>query len=365
MKIWRVGGCVRDVMLGLEPKDIDYVVVGATPEEMIEQGYVQVGADFPVFLKDGEEYALARQERKTAPGYHGFETVFDPSITLEDDLIRRDLSINSMAIDDETGELIDPYGGRIDLAAKVLRHTSIAFAEDPLRVLRVARFAARYNDFIVDSGTMSLMRVIVNKGELAHLAKERIYVEFEKAMSEKDPFRFLAMLAECGALDKVFPELFLADWMRIQNVLPKIPNAKARIAYLLIEAIGDVNHLAERMKIPNEIAQVAINVMRVQASVTGVNLIKELVDLFDFLKVSHSTEALYEAVSLAGIIDHQYVYHASLFVHGASAYRTVSFDSLSDEEKTTLKGKQVGEALKKKRERAVWETLYSAQGDKT
>jgi tRNA nucleotidyltransferase (CCA-adding enzyme) len=208
MKTYLVGGAVRDELLGRPVKDRDWVVVGATAQEMLDLGYTQVGADFPVFLhpQTKEEYALARQERKVGPGYHGFETRFDPTVTLEDDLVRRDLTINAMAKDEATGELIDPHGGAADLKAGVLRHVSPAFAEDPVRVLRVARFAARYG-YTVAEETKELMSQLVAAGELEHLTAERVWAELEKAMGEANPTQFFHTLQACGALAVLFPEL--------------------------------------------------------------------------------------------------------------------------------------------------------------
>lgn len=197
MKTYLVGGCVRDYLLGIEPKDVDYVVVGSTPAEMRSLGFSQVGASFPVFLKNGEEYALARTERKTGVGYHGFDVDFNKNITLEEDLLRRDLTINSMAMDIDTREIIDPYGGRLDLVHGILRHTSAAFADDPVRVLRTARFVARYG-FDVHPDTLALMRKVVV--EINAVPRERIWAEFEKGMMEKQPHRMLETLEQCGAL---------------------------------------------------------------------------------------------------------------------------------------------------------------------
>lgn len=206
-KVYKVGGCVRDTLLGLTPKDIDYVVVGANKKDLTEKGYIQVGKDFPVFLhpETSDEYALARKERKVSSGYSGFD--FDcEGVTLEEDLARRDLTINAMAID-ENNNIIDPYNGKIDLKNKKLRHVTSAFAEDPLRVLRVARFAARYEGFSVAKETNDLMKKIVERGELESLSPERVWKEVEKAFSEKDPLRFIEVLDDCGALAVVFPEI--------------------------------------------------------------------------------------------------------------------------------------------------------------
>ncbi|MGH1372648.1 MAG: multifunctional CCA addition/repair protein [Cellvibrionaceae bacterium] len=205
-----VGGAVRDKHLGYPFHERDWVVVGATPEEMISEGFRPVGKDFPVFLhpETGEEYALARTERKTAPGYSGFVFHTDPNITLEDDLVRRDLTINAMAESDQ-GVLFDPYNGLQDLRQKSLRHVSDAFSEDPVRILRVARFAARYHHlgFSVAADTQQLMRDMVDKGEASHLVAERVWKEFERALREKSPQTFITTLRDCGALHIVMPEL--------------------------------------------------------------------------------------------------------------------------------------------------------------
>ncbi len=209
-KTYLVGGAVRDALLGLRATERDWVVVGSTPEEMLEQGFKQVGASFPVFLhpKNGEEYALARTEKKEGHGYHGFRVDFHAGVSLEEDLQRRDLTINAMARD-EDGSLVDPYGGQRDLQQKVLRHVSGAFVEDPLRVLRVARFAARLSafGFHVHESTLALMQEITVSGELQHLAAERIWREIELAMKTAKPSVFISVLRECGALEVLLPEV--------------------------------------------------------------------------------------------------------------------------------------------------------------
>jgi tRNA nucleotidyltransferase (CCA-adding enzyme) len=209
-KTYLVGGAVRDRLLGLPVTDRDYVVVGATPDDLLHAGFKQVGADFPVFLhpETGDEYALARTERKTARGYHGFAVSFSPDVTLEDDLLRRDLTINAMA-EAPDGTVIDPYGGQADLAARTLRHVSPAFAEDPVRILRLARFAARFErlSFTVADDTRALMRQMVAAGEVDALVPERVWQEFERALGEPDPQCFLTVLRDCGALHKLLPEV--------------------------------------------------------------------------------------------------------------------------------------------------------------
>lgn len=210
MQVYLVGGAVRDKLLGLEIKDRDWVVVGANPTQMLDLGYQQVGADFPVFLhpKSKEEYALARTERKTAQGYNGFECYAAQDVTLEQDLLRRDLTINAMAMD-ENNKIIDPYNGQQDLANKQLRHVSAAFVEDPLRVFRVARFAARYASlgFTIAPETMLLMQEICHSGELSHLSAERVWQETARSLCGPTPDIYIEVLRQCGALDIWFPEL--------------------------------------------------------------------------------------------------------------------------------------------------------------
>jgi tRNA nucleotidyltransferase (CCA-adding enzyme) len=211
MRIYLVGGAVRDQLLGLPARERDWVVVGARPEELLAHGYKPVGKDFPVFLhpQSGEEYALARTERKTGPGYRGFETLFSPDVTLEQDLERRDLTINAIAKDPDSGALIDPFGGRRDLRDRVLRHVSPAFIEDPVRVLRVARFAARFAPlgFTVAAQTLDVMREIAARGELDALVSERVWQETQRALAMPAPARFFEVLREANALPAIFPEL--------------------------------------------------------------------------------------------------------------------------------------------------------------
>ncbi|MFZ3220120.1 MAG: multifunctional CCA addition/repair protein, partial [Rhodoferax sp.] len=224
METYLVGGAVRDALMGLPVQDHDWVVVGATPQALVDQGFVPVGRDFPVFLhpQTKEEYALARTERKTAPGYRGFAIHAEPSVTLEEDLARRDLTINSIAVhadstategvfDPEkwqaTGALVDPFGGHRDIADKVLRHVTDAFREDPVRVLRLARFAARFTDFAVAPETLALMRDMVDHGEVDHLVAERVWQELARGLMEAQPSRMFAVLRDCGALARLLPEM--------------------------------------------------------------------------------------------------------------------------------------------------------------
>lgn len=220
MNIYLVGGAVRDALMGLPVQDRDWVVVGATPQQMGELGYLPVGKDFPVFLhpQTHEEYALARTERKTAPGYRGFAIHASPDVTLEQDLARRDLTINSIALPQalaraagsfsiEPGDLTDPWGGQRDLAGKVLRHVTDAFREDPVRILRVARFAARFPDFSVAPETLVLMRDMVDSGEVDHLVPERVWQELSRGLMAQQPSRMFEVLRACGALERLLPEV--------------------------------------------------------------------------------------------------------------------------------------------------------------
>lgn len=234
METYLVGGAVRDALMGLPVQDHDWVVVGATPQALVDQGFVPVGRDFPVFLhpQTKEEYALARTERKTAPGYRGFAIHSEPSVTLEEDLARRDLTINSIAVhadstgtegvfDPEkwqaTGALVDPFGGHRDIADKVLRHVTDAFREDPVRILRLARFAARFTDFTVAPETLALMCDMVRHGEVDHLVAERVWQELARGLMEAQPSRMFTVLRDCGALARLLPEV-AALWGIPQSV---------------------------------------------------------------------------------------------------------------------------------------------------
>ncbi|MGD9603353.1 MAG: multifunctional CCA addition/repair protein [Gammaproteobacteria bacterium] len=300
MEIYQVGGAVRDRLLGRAIADRDWVVVGATPEQMLRLGYRQVGRDFPVFLhpETHEEYALARTERKRGSGYHGFEFDTAASVTLEQDLARRDLTINAMA-EDADGRVIDPFGGRADLAAGILRHVTPAFVEDPLRVLRVARFAARFG-FTIAPETLALMRTLAGSGELATLTPERVWRELERALGEPYPERFIGELRACGALGVLFPEidrLFgvpqpphhhpeIDTGIHILRVLAAAARAEASVAVrfaLLVHDLGKAetpphllprhpgheersarlaDALCVRLRVPNALRELAIAVAR-------------------------------------------------------------------------------------------------------
>ena len=268
MKTYCVGGAVRDELLGRPVKDRDYVVVGATPEEMIRQGYKPVGKDFPVFLhpRTQEEYALARTERKTARGYHGFEFRTAPDVTLEQDLARRDLTINAIARD-EDGQLIDPFNGAEDLKAGLLRHVSAAFAEDPVRILRVSRFAARYG-FRVAPETMKLMRGMAASGEADALVAERVWQEIARGLMEEKPSRMFEVLRERGALARVMPEVdalwddpdAASEAMRVLDAAARAGASLAARFAALARALNPlaVEALAGRLKVPADCRDLAL-----------------------------------------------------------------------------------------------------------
>lgn len=259
MKIYLVGGAVRDKLLGLSIKERDWVVVGATINEMLKRGFRQVGKDFPVFLhpETHEEYALARKERKTAPGYTGFSFDASPHVTLEEDLMRRDLTINAMA-EDEQGILIDPYYGKDDLEKGILRHVSPAFIEDPVRILRVARFAARFA-FQLAPETLTLMKTMVTNGEVNALVAERVWKELERALLEKHPEKFFEILSQCGATKVLFPDLNDAG---IQALLrsAKISNeSEVRFAALMYTcSLDSIKQICSRYRVPVNHRELAI-----------------------------------------------------------------------------------------------------------
>lgn len=299
MEIYLVGGAVRDKLLGLEVKDRDWVVVGATPDEMKSLGYKQVGKDFPVFLhpQTKEEYALARTERKTGPGYTGFEFRYSTDVTLEEDLLRRDLTVNAIA-EDKDGNIVDLHGGQGDLRAKKLRHVSDAFAEDPVRILRVARFAARFEKmgFSVSEQTNTLLRDMVENGEVDALVKERVWAEMQRALGEECPQVFFTTLRACGALKRLFPEidrLFgvpqteiyhpeidtgIHVMMVLEQAAQLTPNKCVRFAALThdlgkgttpedilpkhigheMRGVGLVNQFCDRFAVPNEYRELAL-----------------------------------------------------------------------------------------------------------
>ncbi|MBT2785114.1 MULTISPECIES: polynucleotide adenylyltransferase [unclassified Halomonas] len=267
LNVYRVGGAVRDALLGWPVYDNDWVVVGATPDAMRKRGFKPVGRDFPVFLHPdtAEEYALARTERKSGHGYAGFEVHASPDVSLEEDLLRRDLTINAIAQSPE-GELTDPFNGQGDIERRVLRHISAAFSEDPLRVLRTARFLARYASlgFTIAPETLALMRQVSQSGELEHLAAERVWVETEKALGEPSPAIYFTTLERCDALSVWWPELLGGSLEEGLEALAQTPSSSApalahwRYAQLVSPLNAEQRDvLAQRLKLPNAVAQLA------------------------------------------------------------------------------------------------------------
>lgn len=316
MKIYRVGGAVRDALLGLPPGDTDWVVVGATPERMAELGFTPVGRDFPVFLhpQTREEYALARTERKTARGYRGFAFNCSPEVTLEDDLARRDLTINAIAQADD-GSLVDPFDGQRDIEARILRHVGAAFAEDPVRILRLARFAARFPEFSIAPDTMALMRAMVDSGEVDALVPERSWQEIARGLMSAQPSRMFAILRECGALARVLPELdrlASGDGHGFARALRAADQAAARNTPLEVRFAAlcsriatapapAIEAMATRLRVPNACRLLALLVAReydtiLAAATLPAEALAELVRRLDLLRRPDRLELVLAAV---------------------------------------------------------------------
>lgn len=355
MQFYRVGGAVRDQLLGLPVNDQDWVVVGATPEQMERLGYRPVGRDFPVFLhpKTGEEYALARTERKQGRGYKGFTVSADPSVTLEEDLQRRDLTINAMA-QDAAGELIDPWGGLQDLHNRQLRAVSEAFAEDPLRVLRTARFAARFAPlgFQLEEQTRLLMKQLVASGELLELKKERIWIEMEKALQAQVPGVFFRLLAELGAVEQLWPALAVqlqespALLDRLDQATTANLSAEQRLAVLgWCADEAEAKQLAEELWLPKAYQQQLLALVRIRnhPGLAATNA-EEILALFDRLDAWRHPElftstlqlvALLEPISTTGILQK--------LLTGVQAIKAAELVQQG------LKGAAVGQALREQR----------------
>ncbi len=408
-EIWQVGGCVRDRLLGLPIKDHDWVVVGATPEAMLKAGFRPVGKDFPVFLhpQTHEEYALARTERKTAPGYTGFQFHAAPEISLDQDLARRDLTINAMA-ESDSGEIIDPFGGRNDLQARLLRHVSPAFVEDPVRILRVARFAARFAGlgFKVADETMQLMRDMVHNGEVEALVAERVWQEMQRALSEERPAVFIQVLRDCGALAVLLPEidrLFgvpqpekhhpevdtgIHTLMVLEQAARLSSEPKVRFAALLHDLgkgltpadqlprhIGHeargvplVKELCTRLKVPKDYQQLAVLVCRYHlhyhrvAELRPATLLETLEALDAFRRPERFEHFLLacEADSRGRPgYENAELEEPQLFREAYQAAANIKVDALL---KQGLKGKAIAEALHRKRCEAISKTKHSTQG---
>ena len=375
MKVYAVGGAVRDTLLGRKVKDLDWVVVGATADKFLEGGnFKQVGADFPVFLnsKTGEEYALARTERKTGKGYHGFETNSDSSVTLEDDLFRRDLTINAMAVDkknwtefQETKNLdlvIDPYGGLEDLKNRVLRHVSEAFADDPVRVLRIARFRARYFaefQFTIAPETMEFILQMANDGEVKNLVPERIWAETEKALMENTPAAFFDTLIMNGSvLLGSLPVFFgnVGDTLPLQAAAVRQLSLSHRLMVLTYSMEFDsLEENMRSMKVPVDLIKRCLRFNKLTTVLRDFDKLAWLVDGDDVFELlgelnvwSHVNEFRDMGIPLAMIFDYEFHEVNRLFdilVAGATWANTARFDMLTDEQKETLKGKEIGDAI--------------------
>jgi len=302
MKVYLVGGAVRDKLLGLPIKEKDWVVVGATPREMLRQGFKKVGRDFPVFLhpKTHEEYALARTERKTGKGYTKFTCHADPSVTLEDDLKRRDLTINAMA-KEPRGKLIDPYHGRRDLKKKILRHVSQAFVEDPVRILRVARFASRFGDFKVHPQTNKLMKEMLASGEVDALVPERVWQELERALKEQYPERFFVVLKNCQVLPKLFPEI-ASNVTNIKKALKEAvvldKSSVVRFAAMMFNLDKkEITSFCKRYRIPNAYRELSLLVVRLKDDLSLLSKdAKGLVALLEYADAYRKLERLKNAL---------------------------------------------------------------------
>ena len=372
-KVYIVGGYVRDRLLGRECKDHDFVVVGATPADMLAAGFQQVGADFPVFLApNGDEYALARTERKTSPGYHGFEVSFDPTVTVEDDLRRRDLTINAMAREvlswNELGhaklsdEIIDPFNGQVDLYNRVLRHVSEAFAEDPLRILRVARFRARY-DFGIHEDTMDLMKKLVNAGEVSHLTPERVWAEVERALMEKFPTKFFWTLDQCGASMVLFPELHRHTIFcggHLERAAQHGMELELRFTVLTATLPAmKVVALCERLRAPEHVKWAAIRTATILTRLNNQRADADMV--FDILNAVDGFRKPAGVVMAARaalyMMDERANFNMDRILRGLRVSLPVSFASLTAEQRNTLKGKEIGDAIAANRLDAIRSVL--------
>jgi tRNA nucleotidyltransferase (CCA-adding enzyme) len=384
LQTYLVGGAVRDALLGLPVKDRDWVVVGATPEQLLAQGYLPVGRDFPVFLhpQTHEEYALARTERKTGPGYHGFAVHAAPDVTLEQDLARRDLTINSIAIeagciradgtfDAKENTVIDPWGGQADLAQRVFRHVTLAFREDPVRILRVARLAARFADFTVAPETLQLMREMVQAGEADHLVPERVWQELATGLLEATPSRMFSVLQDCGALARLLPEvdpglhllLVLDQCARLGASLP------VRFAALCHD-LGLLRQLAERWRVPTacrELAEVVArehgNIHR-SADLNAAALMRLLTRCDALRQPQRFADVLLacecDARGRLGLQDAAYPQRPRLLAALAAAQSVPTASVAAAAQAAGASGSQIGEAVYQARAAAVQVRLFLA-----
>lgn len=361
LQIYLVGGAVRDQLLGLPVQERDWVVVGASPEIMLRQGYRPVGKDFPVFLHavTHEEYALARTERKTAPGYKGFHFYTSPEVTLEEDLQRRDVTINAMA-QAADGRIIDPYDGQGDLRQRILRHVSSAFVEDPVRILRVARFAARFPDFTVHPTTFALMQHMVEQGEVNALVAERVWQELARALKEPAPERFFEVLEQCGALSILFPELKnnAAGMKALQQAVTLTKSANVRLAaYLFSIPKQGITALSQRYRVPWDYTDLAVLVATYHGQFFQVlNLsAEELLKVFEFLDAFRRPDRLSEfCLACTAIYGKQVVAHTHLLTQLYDLVKSVDSAPLLVR---GLKGMEMGQEIRKQRINLIREAL--------
>ena len=330
-----VGGAVRDVLLGLDPKDKDYVVVNSSEQEMESLGFEKVGKDFPVFLhpKTGEEYALARKEIKTGSGYNGFDCVVE-NVTLEDDLFRRDLTINAMALDDK-GNLIDPFNGKKDLQNKILKHVSHHFAEDPVRILRIARFSARYN-FSIHPDTISMMKEMVNNGEFDSLTSERVWKEFEKVSNEPYINNFFMNLQEIGALEKLgnFKNIFNHSEL-FNNINGNVEKNKQIYNFCLMFEDFSINEL-KNFKIPNEVTKyitIYKNWINNENFYTNLS-VKEKLTFIKETKAVHENDFAIENLNLIlnkkeRFLSKEHDYQESIFLNDVHKLKNIDYEELT------------------------------------
>lgn len=362
METYLVGGAVRDGLLNRPVSERDWVVVGASPQELLDAGYKPVGRDFPVFLHPDtkEEYALARTERKTGKGYTGFECFADPDVTLEEDLKRRDLTINAMA-QDNSGAIIDPYGGRTDIEAKLLRHVSPAFEEDPLRIIRVARFAARYRylNFQIADETMQLMQNMVARQELDELVAERVWQEISRALGEPQPEVFFSVLSQCRGLEQLIPPF--ADRSLLQRSLHVLQNAVALTNSIPVRCAGLLLHLdkesvttfCSRLKVPRAVQDLVSLAVKHCNRVHNLphrsaqSILMLLEDVDAFRRVQRFDDFLLVCAADAGGDKHdgRHYHQADLLRKFHQAAARINAEQVDE----TLQGKKVGEAIRSSR----------------
>lgn len=371
MQAYLVGGAVRDELLGLEVKDRDWVVVGATPKDMLARGFKQVGADFPVFLhpETREEYALARTERKQGRGYHGFTVYSAPDVTLEQDLKRRDLTINAMART-EGGELVDPFHGREDLENRTLRHVSDAFAEDPLRILRTARFAARFQPmgFSVCSQTMALMRDMVASGEVDHLVPERVWQELQRALHERAPAAFFEVLQSCGALAVLMPELvdeptFTRAMTSLQCVHQQTGTETEERFAALLSPLDEATARARAtaLKAPNDCLNLARLVTDITPKISGMTIeqpdAEPLLALLDQADLWRRPERFEQLIRVLRCALPDCPEALDLVTRASQAASGVEPRALLDQ---GFKGKALGEAIRRERLRRIEQAIAAS-----